>query len=153
MMNSVEQQRTPLAMIGTVTAVSAILHGTALWSISPYLASMSLVYSWAPDAVYGNSTYKNSTMADWALAHGLSTARYPAGEASYWNWEDPSGVMGRSTLDPSFTPADRAPAYQWMSSALRTWMMLLMAHSVCGVLQWRSTWISAPAHVSGPSSG
>ena len=79
-------------------------------AISPYLASMSLVYSWAPDAVYGNASRPNSTMADWARKHHLATARYPGGEASYWNWEDPSGVMGRSTLDPTFTDAARAAA-------------------------------------------
>ena len=84
-------------------------------AISPYLASMSLVYSWAPDAVYGNASRPNSTMADWARKHHLATARYPGGEASYWNWEDPSGVMGRSTLDPTFTDAERAPPHLWMS--------------------------------------
>ena len=84
-------------------------------AISPYLASMSLVYSWAPDAVYGNASRPNSTMADWARKHRLATARYPGGEASYWNWEDPSGVMGRSTLDPAFTDAERAPPHLWMS--------------------------------------
>ena len=68
----------------------------------------------APDAVYGNASRPNATMTDWARANRLTTARYPAGEASYWNWEDPSGVMGRSTLDPSFNDSERAPAYEWM---------------------------------------
>ena len=84
-------------------------------TISPYLASMSLVYAWAPDVVYGNASRPNSTMAMWARAHKLRTARYPAGEASYWNWEDPSGAMGKSTLDPAFDDADRVPPDQWMS--------------------------------------
>ena len=35
--------------------------------------------------------------------------------ASYWNWEDPSGVMGESTLDPEFDDSLRAPAEDWMS--------------------------------------
>ena len=77
-----------------------------IWRISPYLASMSLVYSWAPDQVYGGS---NSTMSDWSKENGLATARYPAGQASYWNWEDPSGLMGESTLDPDFDDSTRAP--------------------------------------------
>ena len=47
------------------------------------------------DALYGNS---NTTMSDWSKSNGLVTARYPAGMASYWNWEDPSGTMGESTL-------------------------------------------------------
>jgi hypothetical protein len=60
-----------------------------MWQISPYLATMSLVYSWAPDAIY-----KNGSMANWAKQNKLATARYPAGEASYYNWENPSGLMG-----------------------------------------------------------
>ena len=47
------------------------------------------------DALYGKS---NTTMSDWSKSNGLVTARYPAGMASYWNWEDPSGTMGQSTL-------------------------------------------------------
>ena len=42
-----------------------------------YLASMSLVYAWAPDAAY-----KNGTMAAWARRHRLHTARFPAGMAA-----------------------------------------------------------------------
>merc|ERR1712232_1333393 len=55
------------------------------------------------------------TMADWSRKAGLHTARYPAGEASYWNWEDPSGTMGKTTLNPNFDEKDRAPAEDWMS--------------------------------------
>ena len=47
------------------------------------------------DALYGKS---NTTMSDWSKSNGLVTARYPAGMASYWNWEDPSGTMGQSSL-------------------------------------------------------
>ena len=72
----------------------AEIDGTPRWRISPYLASMSLVYAWAPDSVYGNSSFTNDTMIQWAKANRISTARYPAGMASYFNWEDPSGVMG-----------------------------------------------------------
>ena len=50
---------------------------SAAWVISPYLASMSLVYAWAPDAAY-----KNGTMAAWARRHRLHTARFPAGMAA-----------------------------------------------------------------------
>lgn len=96
------------------TPVTCTIGAASTRTISPYLASMSLVYTWAPDAVYGNASRPNATMTDWARANRLTTARYPAGEASYWNWEDPSGVMGRSTLDPSFNDSERAPAYEWM---------------------------------------
>ena len=34
--------------------------------------------------MYGKS---NMTMSDWSKSNGLATARYPAGMASYWNWE------------------------------------------------------------------
>jgi hypothetical protein len=70
---------------------------------------MSLVYSWAPDAIY-----KNGTIAEWAKRNKLATARYPAGEASYYNWENPSGTMGNSTLDPKWTGPPR-PKEDWMS--------------------------------------
>eukprot|EP00040_Diaphanoeca_grandis_P031659 m.189837 g.189837 ORF g.189837 m.189837 type:complete len:476 (-) comp32388_c2_seq2:159-1586(-) len=78
-------------------------------TISPYLASMSLVYSWAPDAVYANGS-----IIAWANRTGLKTARYPAGTASYWNWENPTGQMGNSSLNPDWhgTPS---PAEDWMS--------------------------------------
>ena len=102
--------------------------GAPTHTISPYLASMSLVYSWAPDAVYGNASRPNSTMVDWARLHRLHTARYPAGEASYWNWEDPSGAMGKSTLDPAFNDADRVPPDEWMS--LGEYLDLCEHHSV-----------------------
>ena len=65
--------------------------------------------------VYGNSTYQNRTTAEMARSAGVATARYPAGMASYYNWEDPSGTMGKSTLDPEFTDEDRSPEHQWMS--------------------------------------
>ena len=40
---------------------------TRSWRISPWLASMSLVYVWAPDAAY-----ENGTMARWSRASGSS---------------------------------------------------------------------------------
>ena len=82
---------------------------TSLGTVSPYLASMSLVYAWAPDA----AGYANGTIAQWANAHHINTARFPAGMASYWNWENPSGAMGASTL--TTPPAKPLPADQWMS--------------------------------------
>lgn len=115
--------------------VELSVSSTAAWNISPYLASMSLVYAWAPDAAYGNGT-----MAQWARSHHINTARYPAGMASCacdricvllalhsdclterwssctdWNWEAPSGMMGVSSLDPSAPPP--APSEDWMSLA------------------------------------
>ena len=83
---------------------SAIQH-----QISPYLATLSLVYSWAPDAAYANGS-----IAKWARKRGITTARYPAGENSYWNWENPSGQMGESTLDPKWN-GTVVPSSQWMS--------------------------------------
>ena len=80
------------------------------WTVSPYLASMSLVYAWAPDAAY-----KNGTMAKWAKHHRLNTARYPAGMASYWNWEEPSGYMGVTSLSANWTKEQQAPEEEWMS--------------------------------------
>jgi hypothetical protein len=71
-----------------------------MWSRLPCQA-------WAPDAAYDNGT-----MASWARAHRLNTARYPAGMAAYWNWEAPSGMMGVSSLNPAAPPP--APASQWM---------------------------------------
>ena len=38
-----------------------------IWKISPYLASMSLVYAWAPDQLYGKA---NTTMSDWSKSNG-----------------------------------------------------------------------------------
>lgn len=104
-----------IAFGGILTDISAQIDGHAGWQISRYLSSMSLVYAWAPDMVYGNSTYQNTTVAEWARSHGLASARYPAGMASYYNWEDPSGTMGKSTFDPEFTDKDRAPEHEWMS--------------------------------------
>lgn len=54
--------------------------GAPLWTISPFLASISLVYSWNPDHIYGNSTFTNDTVREWAIDNGINTARYPAGE-------------------------------------------------------------------------
>ena len=65
------------------------LNGTASWTISPYLASMSLVYQWAPDYLYNTSI--NGSITKWAKQHRLNIARYPAGQNSLWNWEKPSG--------------------------------------------------------------
>lgn len=79
------------------------------WRISPYLSSLSLVYCWAPDAVYGNGS-----LARWAREQRVATARFPAGTASYWNWENPTGMMGQSTLNPEWN-GTAAPADQWMS--------------------------------------
>mmetsp|Transcript_22243 Transcript_22243/g.63118 ORF Transcript_22243/g.63118 Transcript_22243/m.63118 type:complete len:576 (+) Transcript_22243:67-1794(+) len=79
------------------------------WQISQYLSSMSLVYAWAPDAVY-----QNHTIAKWAKQHRVATARFPAGMASYWNWENPTGRMGESSLDPDWHGGS-APEDQWMS--------------------------------------
>ena len=73
-------------------------------AISPYLATMSIVYAWAPDAMYGvnASVGANDTMAAWARSNNVAAVRYPGGQASYCNWEDPSGIMGQTTRDPTF---------------------------------------------------
>eukprot|EP01048_Picozoa_sp_COSAG05_P021490 COSAG05_NODE_3970_length_1744_cov_4.354407_1_plen_495_part_10 len=90
--------------------VSIVVSNEPSWTVSPYLASMSLVYAWAPDAAY-----KNGTMAKWAAQHRLNTARFPAGMASYWNWEEPSGLMGKSSLSAHWTKQQQAPEQDWMS--------------------------------------
>jgi len=90
------------------SAVQVEVTMDAKWTISPYLASMSLVYAWAPDAVY-----KNGSIAEYAKQHRVATARYPAGMASYWNWENPTGIMGQSSFDPDWD-GTVAPTDQWM---------------------------------------
>jgi hypothetical protein len=72
---------------------------------------MSLVYSWAKDYYYDPK--QNGSVTSWAKQNRLNIARYPAGEASFWNWEAPSGYMGVSSLDPAAPPP--APAADWMS--------------------------------------
>lgn len=90
--------------------VSATVESVPAWTISRWLATMSLVYCWAPDA----AGYANGSIASWAKATKMTTARFPAGTASYWNWENPSGYMGQSTLSKSWVgPA--APKEDWMS--------------------------------------
>ena len=78
--------------------------------VSPYLASMSIVYAWAPDRAYANGT-----IGAWAKEHKLNTARYPAGMAAYWNWEVPSGYMGVASLGGNWSKAQQAPVEDWMS--------------------------------------
>jgi len=69
--------------------VELIMNGTAAWVVSPYLASMSTVYSWSPDVLY--NTTQNGSITKWAKEHRLNIVRYPGGEASAWDWEDPTG--------------------------------------------------------------
>ena len=94
--------------------VELLVNGTARdRPISPFLASMSVVYQWAPDYLYNTSL--NGSITRWAKEHRINIARYPAGQASLWNWEAPSGWMGMSSFNPK-TPAP-APAEDWMSMA------------------------------------
>ena len=91
--------------------VELSVNATSSWTISPYLASMSLVYQWAPDEMYNTS--QNGSITKWAKRNHLNIARYPAGQSSLWNWEAPSGWMGISSFNPK-APAP-APAEDWMS--------------------------------------
>ena len=93
-------------------SVSLTIDSTEKWNISQYLASMSLVYTWAPDRAYANGT-----MAAWAKENKLHTARYPAGTASYFNWENPTGQMGNSSLSRNWIDnhCKPAPKEDWMS--------------------------------------
>ena len=68
-------------------SVGSLPNGT----VSPYLSTMSIVYAWAPDS----AGYSNGTIARWAQANHVNTVRFPAGMASYWNWENPSGCVGK----------------------------------------------------------
>ena len=95
------------------SVVELIVNDTAAWTISPYLASMSLVYQWAPDYLYNTSI--NGSVTAWAKKHRINIARYPAGQSSFWNWEHPSGYMGISSFNPTAPP--QAPAKDWMSLA------------------------------------
>jgi len=100
--------------------VSVQIDATQPRSISPYLASLSLVYVWAADAMYGvnESIGSNDTWSEWACTNNVGTMRYPGGTASYHNWEDPSGLMGETTHDPSFDEHhERVDGSQWMSLA------------------------------------
>jgi len=93
----------------TESVVDVQITSKPQWRISEYLSSMSLVYAWAPDSVYSNGS-----MATWASTNRVTTARYPAGMASYWNWEQPTGRMGVSSLDPDWD-GEVAPEEDWMS--------------------------------------
>ena len=93
------------------TVVELSVNGTAAWTISPYLASMSIVYQSAPDWFYNTST--NGSITRWAKENRLNIARYPAGQAAFWNWEAPSGWMGWSSFNPAAPPP--APPADWMS--------------------------------------
>lgn len=100
--------------------MSVQIDATQPRSISPYLASLSLVYVWAADAMYGvnESIGSNDTWSEWACTNNVGTMRYPGGTASYHNWEDPSGLMGETTHDPSFDEHhERVDGSQWMSLA------------------------------------
>ena len=104
---------TPPAPAPRPSVVELMVNGTAAWTISPYLASMSLVYEWAPDYLYNTSI--NGSVTRWAKKHRINIARYPAGQSSFWNWEHPSGYMGISSFDPTAPP--QAPSQDWMSLA------------------------------------
>lgn len=87
---------------------------------------MSLVYAWAPDRAYSNGT-----MAAWAKSNHLHTARYPAGMASYFNWENPTGQMGNSSLSRSWIENHYKPAPE------EDWMSLKEYLSLCSAARLR----------------
>eukprot|EP00448_Togula_jolla_P017521 CAMPEP_0170575298 /NCGR_PEP_ID=MMETSP0224-20130122/3790_1 /TAXON_ID=285029 /ORGANISM="Togula jolla, Strain CCCM 725" /LENGTH=427 /DNA_ID=CAMNT_0010898075 /DNA_START=153 /DNA_END=1436 /DNA_ORIENTATION=+ len=70
---------------------------------------MSIVYMWAPDEVTQGTAF-----VDALRSQNTSMIRYPGGDASYWNWENPSGKMGKSTLNPKWD-GKVEPAANWMS--------------------------------------
>ena len=90
-------------------SINASVADTPSLTLSPLLAGIHIVYCWAPTAVYGNGT-----IAAWAHSHGVKIARFPGGTASYWNWEDPTGIMGQTTLNPKWN-GTRAPSDEWMT--------------------------------------
>ena len=51
----------------------------------------------------------------WPVA-SLKSIRIRA-HVRYWNWEQPSGYMGVSSLQSNWTSQDQAPAAEWMSLA------------------------------------
>merc|ERR1712215_17628 len=94
------------------TSTSVLVHVNTIpkWTISPLLASTHMLYTNGADAVYGNGS-----LVDWARHNRVMVGRYPGGSvASYWNWENPCGKMGCSTLDPEFD-GNKAPVENWMS--------------------------------------
>lgn len=100
-----------LAPDSLVAAAVATVKAVPTRIISPWLASMSMVYSWAPDKLYVG----NDTIVSWGVKTGVRTARYPAGQNSYWNWEQPSGLMGVSSYAPGFDAATASDPSLWTS--------------------------------------
>ena len=78
--------------------VDVVISKDAKWTISPYLATIHLLYTNAADGVYNNGT-----MGNWVKEKNVRSARYPGGTvAAYWDWENPCGGMGCWSLDPDF---------------------------------------------------
>ncbi|MCK4958698.1 MAG: hypothetical protein KAT00_04850 [Planctomycetes bacterium] len=78
------------------------------WTISEYLTGLHFVYSWNADEIYADGDFAN-----WANSNNVNTARFPGGTASYWNWENPTGRMGTSSLDPGWDGVVADPN-KWM---------------------------------------
>ena len=91
------------------------INNSSKWTISPYLASMHMLYTNGADGVY------DEKMIEWVKKNNIISGRFPGGTtASYWDWEHPCGLMGCWALDPKFDESQRANESEWMS--LREYM-------------------------------
>ena len=91
--------------------VQVDIANSSKWIISPYLATIHMLYTNGADGVYNNGT-----MATWVKENKVRAGRYPGGTtAAYWDWENPCGVMSCWSLDPDFVESQRAPENEWMS--------------------------------------
>ena len=100
---------------GITNAADYIVHveiaKDSKWIISPYLATIHMLYTNGADGVYNNGT-----MATWVKENKVRAGRYPGGTtAAYWDWENPCGKMSCWSLDPEFVESQRAPESEWMS--------------------------------------
>ena len=87
--------------------VDVVISENSKWSISPYLATIHLLYTNAADGVYNNGT-----MGTWVKEKNIRSARYPGGTvAAYWDWENPCGGMGCWSLDPDFDESQVCSIY------------------------------------------
>ena len=91
----------------TAGVVDVVISENSKWSISPYLATIHLLYTNAADGVYNNGT-----MGTWVKEKNVRSARYPGGTvAAYWDWENPCGGMGCWSLDPDFDESQVCSIY------------------------------------------
>ena len=90
---------------------------------------MSLVYQCAPDYLY--NTTLNGSITKWAKQHRLNIARYPAGQDSLWDWENPSGYMGISSYAPASPTSPGKDGWNGTPAPQKDWMSLAEYLELC----------------------